>query len=233
MAAAIPAIVSAGSALYGAYSANKARQKQDELNKSQQAIQAQVTPQAKNYMNQSQEAIGPALSYYTNNLNNTREATAPEQNRIGALYAGQAAAARNSAPRGYLGAGAAENVRNQQRQATEGVIQNARPAAAGALATMGGNLGQLGMQGYGLGSGILSNVFNQGLAARQQTYQQGMGMGGSLWNAYQYYMLNRANNPGGTTDQTGTAGMYGGMGGASGASGVTTNTGGAGSWGLM
>lgn len=227
MAAAVPAIVSVASALYSGYQQNKARQKQDELMKNEQKIQDQeVHPASKEFLGQSQQAFGPALSYYSSMLNNPREATAPEQNRVNSLYAGSATAARNMHPRGGYGPSTAENVRSQQRQANESIIQNARPMAAGSLANMGGALGQLGMQGYGLGTGILGNVFNQGLQARQQAFQTGQAAGGAFFNAYNQYLMNRANS---TTDQSG-GGLYGG---ASGASGTNTNTSGAGSWGLM
>jgi hypothetical protein len=64
--------------------------------------------------------------------------------------------------------------------------------AASALSSMGQGLSGLGMQGYGMGSGILGNVFNQGLAAREQQFNQGSQIGQGLFNAYQAYLFSRA-----------------------------------------
>lgn len=202
MVAAIPAIVAVGSALYGAHQQNKARQKQDDLTKKELANQQEVQGYGKNLLNQGQQGIGPSLNYYTSMLANPRESTAPEQNRISSLYAGQAANVRNQSPRGGYSLGAAESMRGQQRSAQEGVIQQGRPMAASALSNMSMGLSGLGMQGYGMGSGILGNVFNQGLAAREQQFNQGSQIGQGLFNAYQGYLLNRATNtPGGSGTQ--------------------------------
>lgn len=204
----IAAAVGTGGALYAQ---NKARQQQDDLMKQQKAAAGPSMELGKGFLEQSKEAFSPAMSYYTGLLNNPREATAPEQNRIGTLYQGQANTVRNQYPRGGYGPSAAENMRSQYRAANEGVIQNARPQAAGALANMGGALGQLGFQGYGLGSGILGNVFNQGLAARQMSFNQGAALGQGLYNAYNSYLLNRASQqqPPTAPYQT-SAGLYSG-----------------------
>ena len=161
-----------------------------QLQMAQQAI-----PQANQFLSQANQALGPSMSYYTSMLANPREATAPEQNRISGLYSGQASTVRNMYPRGGYGPTGAENLRNQQRQATENVIQTGRPMAAQGLANIGTNLAGLGFQGYGLGSGILSNVFQQGLQNRQQQFSQGAALGSGLFNAYNAYLLSRATQP--------------------------------------
>ena len=197
----IPLIAAAVGTAGSMYSQNKARQQQSNLTKQQQALAGQIAPGANNFLQQGQQAIGPALNYYTGVLNNPREATAPEQNRISSLYAGQAANVRNQTPRGGYGPSAAGNLRNQEMGAQEGVIQQGRPMAAGALSQMGTNLSSLGYQGYGLGANILGNVFNQGLASREQQFNQGSQLGSGLFNAYQGYLLSRSlQNPGTSSD---------------------------------
>lgn len=205
----IPLIAAAVGTAGSMYSQNKARQQQGNLTKQEQAMAGQVTPGANQFLQQGQQAIGPALNYYTGVLNNPREATAPEQNRISSLYAGQAANVRNQTPRGGYGPSAAGNLRNQEMGAQANVIQQGRPMAAGALSQLGTNLSSLGYQGYGLGANILGNVFNQGLASREQQYQQGAGLGSGLFNAYQGYLLSKAlTGPGNSnTGSTNTGGF--------------------------
>lgn len=221
----IAAAVGTGGALYAQ---NKARQQQNDMMKKQEAAVGPSMEAGKGFLEQSKGAFGPALNYYAGMLSNPREATAPEQNRIGTLYQGQAANVRNQFARGGYGASAAESLRGQQRAANEGVIQNARPMAAGAMANMGGALGQLGFQGMGLGSGILGNVFNQGLEARRMNFNQGAALGSGLYNAYNSYLMNRAtqqpgNSGGGGSSTYNPSGLYGdGSGGNQpGAPGVT------------
>ncbi len=206
MGAVVPLVISAASALYSGYQQNKARQKQDEQMKAQTGMQQEITPYAKSFMSQGSQALGPTLSYYTGMLANPREATAPEQNRINGLYAGQATNVRNQFPRGGYGPAAAENLRGQQRAVTENIIQQGRPMAAGALGNLGTSLAGLGLQGYGMGSGMISNVFQQGLAARNQAMQVGQGVGSGLFNAYQSYLLNRSLQQPGTTTEAGGGG---------------------------
>lgn len=185
----IAAAVGTGGAMY---SANKQRQQQSNLLKQQQSYANKITPGADSFLQQGQGAIGQGLNYYSSMLNNPREATAPEQNRISSMYAGQAANVRNQYPRGGFGPAAAGNLRTQERGAQENVIQQGRPMAAGALSNLGMGAAGLGYQGYGMGSGILGNVFNQGLAAREQQFSQGSQLGSGLFNAYQGYLLSRA-----------------------------------------
>ena len=205
MTTALPWIISALGTAYSANRANKANQQTGDLYKQQQALAKPAAAAGAQYLNQSQQAMGPSLGYYTSMLANPREATAPEQNRIGGLYAGQTANVRNQFQRGMYGPSAAQSIRDKSNAAQENVIQNARPQAAQSLAGMGANLGSLGMQGYGLGAGILGNVFNQGLAARNQSFNQGSQVGSGLFNAYQSYMMNNAmnnsNNPGSTSSE--------------------------------
>lgn len=205
MAAIIPAVVAAGASMYEAH---QQRKQQSQLSRQQLELANQGRQTGQGFINQGQQAIGPALSYYTSMLANPREATAPEQNRISGMYAGSVANALNMGPRGGMfGPSQAANIGQQERQAQQGVIQQGRPMAANALSSLGTQLSGLGLQSQGLGAGIYGNVFNQGLQANQQQYQQGAGLGSALFNAYQMYLLNRATNTGNTD-----YGMYGGMG---------------------
>jgi hypothetical protein len=188
----IPLIAAAVGTGASMYSANKQRQQQGNLTKQQQALAGQITPGAGQLLQQGQGAIGQGMNYYSSMLNNPREATAPEQNRISSMYAGQAANVRNQYPRGGFGPAAAAGLRSQEMAAQQAPIQNARPMAAGALSNLGMGAAGLGMQGYGMGAGILGNVFNQGLAAREQQFNQGSQLGGGLFNAYQGYLLSRS-----------------------------------------
>lgn len=212
----IAAAVGTGGALYAS---NKANQQAKNQQKQQQALANQAQQSSQGFMQQGQQALGPALNYYTGMLNNPREATAPEQNRISSLYAGQAANVRNQSPRGGYGPSAAGNLRNQQNAAQEGVIQQGRPAAASALSNLGMGLSGLGYQGSGQSAGILGNVFNQGLASREQQFNQGSQLGSGLFNAYQGYLLSRSlNGPGNSQPSTGNSGFipgsFSGQGGA-------------------
>jgi len=191
-AAIVPAVISLVGGIYSAHQANKARQQEGDIMKQQLGLQKETQPWAKQFLGQSGQALGPALSYYTGMLANPREATAPEQNRVSSLYAGSAASAMQNGPRGAYGPAAAEGIRNQHRSALEGIIQQGRPMAANALSGLGSNLAGLGFQGYGLGAGILGNVFNQGLQARNQQFQQGSAVGSGLFNAYNSYLLSQS-----------------------------------------
>lgn len=206
----IPMIISALGTGYGIYNSERQNRAQRQQMQQQQGVSRETMDVGRGFLGQSERAFGPALSYYTGLMGNPREATASEQNRIGTLYSGQAQNARNQFPRGGYGVTQAENLRGQQRAANEGVIQQARPMAAGALANMGGGLGQLGMQGFGLGAGIMGNVFNQGMMVRQQGFNEGSAMGQGLFNAYNQYLLNRANTSPSTSNSAG-GGMYGSM----------------------
>lgn len=209
---ALPAIIGAIGTGYGMYSQNKASQQQKDLIKSQKDIFNRTAPTADQYFQQSQQAIAPTLSYYTGLMSNPREATAPEQNRLGGMYAGQVSNARSQYGRGGFGPAAAENLRGQYRATNESIIQQARPQAAGALGQLGTGLGSLGYQGYGLGAGILGNVFSQGLAARQQEINLGGQLGQGLYNAYNNYLLQRSLQQPGTTTTTTTTGTGAGAG---------------------
>jgi len=203
MAAAVPIAV----ALYGAYEQHKQGQLQKKLVNQQLSTAEQGQQEGKEFLGQGRQAIAPALSYYTSMLANPREATAPEQNRISNMYAGSVASAQNAGPRGgRFGPSQAANIGQQERQAQENVIQQGRPMAASALSSLGPQLSGLGLQSQGLGAGIYGNIFNQGLAANQQQYQQGAGLGSGLFNIYQAYLLNKA------TQQPDNSGWYGGMG---------------------
>jgi hypothetical protein len=232
----IPLIAAAVGVGGAAYSANKARQQQSDAMKKQAAYAGQITPGANQFLQQGQGAIGQGLNYYASMLNNPRESTAPEQNRISSMYAGQANNVRNQYPRGGFGPAAAGNLRNQERSSQESVIQNGRPMAAGALSNLGMGAAGLGYQGYGLGSGILGNVFNQGLAAREQQFNQGSQLGSGLFNAYQGYLLSRSltgpgNSGAGSPDTGGfIPGSFSGQGYAGGGSG-SSNTSGFGQFG--
>lgn len=204
---AIPAAIGAVSAWVGHKDAKSAQNQQNQLMQQQQSIAGQAVPYAQQFMKQAESGIGPSMNYYTSMLANPREATAPEQNRINALYAGQGSTVRNMYPRGGYGPAAAENMRSQQRAATENTIQMGRPMAAQALGNLGANVAGLGFQGFGLGAGVLGNVFNQGLAARQQNFSQGQQMGQGLFNAYQAYLLSRASGSASTPSTLPTTGM--------------------------
>lgn len=221
----IAAAVGTGGAMYAA---NKSKQAQSDAMKKQAALAGQITPGAGNFLQQGSGAIGQGLNYYASMLNNPREATAPEQNRISSMYAGQAANVRNQYPRGGYGLSAAGNLRNQEHAAQEGVIQQGRPMAAQALSNLGMGTAGLGYQGMGLGSGVLGNVFNRGLASREQQFNQGSQLGSGLFNAYQGYLLSRSlSGPGssqssGNTDQGGF--IPGSFSGAGTPSGNSQNT---------
>lgn len=195
----IAAAVGTGGAMY---SANKSRQQQKDQLKAQSALAGQVTPGATDFLHQGQGAIGQGLNYYSSMLNDPRSASAPEQNRISSMYAGQAANVRNQYPRGGYGLSAATNLRGQERAAQEGVIQQGRPMAAQGLSNLGMGAAGLGYQGMGLGANILGNVFNQGLASREQQFSQGSQLGSGLFNAYQGYLLTRATQNPGTQQST-------------------------------
>lgn len=200
----IAAAVGTGGALYAQ---NRAGKQQRELLQQQQGVGKETMAQGRQFLGQAQQAFGPALGYYSSILADPRSATAPEQNRIGTLYQGQAQTARNQFQRGGYGPSQAEAVRGQQRAANEEVIQRGRPMAAGALANIGGGLGQLGMQGFGLGSGIMGNVFNQGLMARQQSFNEGSAMGQGLFNAYNQYLMGRATQAPASSNTGGNSGF--------------------------
>lgn len=206
MAAAVPLVASVIATAVAKHESDKAQAQQKQISKQQQDIANQAIPFGKQFMGQAQEALSPTLSYYTSLLSGNRALTqatmAPELNNIAHQYAGRAAATSGLYPRGGATPSAAENVRNQYSSDVNNTLFQARPMAAQALGGLGTNLANLGFQGYGLGSGVLNNVFSQGLAARNQQFQQGSALGGGIFNAYQAYLLNRANNPSGGGNTT-------------------------------
>lgn len=188
-----PIVAAVVGVAYSAYAANKQKQQQADLAKKQAALAAPAADAGKQLLGQGQQAISPALNYYTSMMANPREATAPEQNRIAGMYSGSVQNALNQGPRGgAFGPSTAGNIWGQEKAQQGQVIQNARPQAANSLSSMGQGLTSSGMQGLGMGAGIYGSVFNQGLNANNQQYQQGMGAGNSLFNAYQQYLMNQS-----------------------------------------
>ncbi len=214
MPVAIPALIGAASTVYGAHEAQKQEEKNRGLMGQGQNLYAGVHSAGNQLLGQGQQGIGSGLNYYTGMLTDPRAATAPEQNRISSMFAGQANNVRNMYPRGGFGPSAAMNLRNQEMGARENVVQQGRPMAAQALTGLGTNAASMGLQAYGMGGGMLNNIMNAGLNANQQQYQQGQGLGSGLFNAYQAYQLGQAfNGPGQQGQGGGGGGFYGGMGG--------------------
>ena len=214
MAAVAPLVISALGAVYAGHEANKQRQLQHDQMKKQEELLKPAAESGKLYTQQAQSAIGPTLNYYTTLLSGNRsamqEAMAPELNSIAKSYAGSAAATRGLYPRGGTSPSAAGNLRYQELGDINNTLYKARPMAANALGSLGTNLAGLGYQGLGLSAGISSNIFNQGMQARQQQFGEGQAAGQGLFNAYQAYLLSRSMSGGGSG--SGGGGGYSGPG---------------------
>jgi hypothetical protein len=197
----LPLIATAVGVGGSAYLANKNKQTQGDLLKKQQGIAQPATTSGQQLTGMGTSAIGQGLNYYASRMANPAQATAPEQNQVSNLYSGQAANIRNQYGRGGFGPTQAQTTANQSMAVRQGIIQQAPGQAAAGLSGLGTQATSLGYQGQGLGAGIYGNVFQQGLTANQQGYNQMSGAGNALFQAYQQYLLQKAAQPPGQSTQ--------------------------------
>jgi hypothetical protein len=194
MGVAMP-IAQVAMAAYGAYSAKKAGDEQKKQLRRQNAMGNEAAGMGRNFYNQSQQAYGPAMNHYRQlasaNPLAVREAIAPEMNAMTDQYRNAYNSARTLHGRGGMSANQASQMPFDLAGKQTNMMYSARNNAAQQLAGMGGQLGGLGFQGFGMGAGIHQNLFQNTLAARQQQYQEGAGAGESLFNAYQNWVQNR------------------------------------------
>lgn len=191
MAAAIPVITAA----YGIYAGERANKQQNKYLKSQQRTANEAMGMGRNYYNQSQRAFGPALNHYQSLMSGNplavREAMAPELNNLAGQYRNSYNSVRNLFGRGGMLAAQNSNMPFDLAGKQTNMMYQARNDAAGKLAGMGGQLGQLGLSAFGQGSAGQMGMFSNDLAARNQQYQMGSDAGSSLFSAYQNWMQNR------------------------------------------
>lgn len=197
-------ILGLGTSIFGYKQARDAAKKQEELADRQLSLYESARPYAEQFLSQGASAISPVLNYYGRRLSGdryiTQEAMAPELNDINQRYSGSAAVSRGLYPRGGMAPNAAQEMRNRQNAELTNAMLKARPMAAQALASFAPQVAGLGFQGLGMGAGIYGNVAGNLLASNDQQLRAGQGIGNSLYQMYQSYLLGKSlnnQNPGG------------------------------------
>jgi hypothetical protein len=159
-----------------------------------------LLPYGADFMRQAQGTFTPLLNYYSRMLSGNRGALtnlyAPELNRISEGYRTAQQTSSELAPRSGGSAAMREELPYRQARDVSELFLSGRPAAAGALGTIGTNLASLGLGSYGTAGSLLSgssagasNLLGYGinsrygeLARRQQEFDQQKQTAGGIYN---------------------------------------------------
>jgi hypothetical protein len=188
---AVPALIMAGSAVYGAYQARRASQEAQQRSPeelaamtSSQRLAGLTAGQGQQVFNTAMPAVQRTLGYYGTLLNGTRAArnaaVAPETQSVANAYEG----ANRAIGRGYVRGGArdyalAENARGRAADVAR-LTTGVRPQAAQAMSSIAGGLLPQATANYQTAAGINEGLVGTGFANRRFGQEAG-NMAGQNW----------------------------------------------------
>lgn len=200
MATIAAAVIGAAGAYYASRQANKRSRQEREAADAVARNSATAGKYGEDFLGMSKGALGPVYDYYRNLATGDRQALSqylsPE---ILAATQGQRRAFQTSSelsPRSGIATEATSRIPANNAAMISQLIAGARPAGIQGLATLGTNLGGLGMSGLGQGTAGAGAALGYEVGRRRDAQDAGAATGESLWNIFKLFQGNSAGGTG-------------------------------------